>query len=184
MEEVKGEGVIGIGIGGSEHEFPLEPFASLFEAVRLMGFRVTAHAGEAEGSESVWAAIRHLQVERIGHATRAREDPALLDYLYERRIPLELCPVSNVRTGVVNSIREHPIRDYFDRGLIISVNTDDPMMYGTSLDKEYETIVEECGFTKEEICGLILLGIESSWLPQERKKLLAASFQDEPSWIA
>lgn len=183
LEEVKGEGVIGIGIGGSEHEFPLEPFQPLYEEARRMGFHVNAHAGEAEGPESIWAAIRQLGVERIGHATRAREDPGLLDYLYELRIPLELCPGSNVRTRVVNSPKEHPIRDYFERGLIISVNTDDPVMFGTSLDKEYESLVKECGFTKKEICGLILLGIESSWLPKDQKKLMAARFQDETSWV-
>lgn len=182
LGEVKGEGVIGIGIGGSEHEFPLEPFAPLFEEARRMGLHVTAHAGEAEGPESVWAAIRHLQAERIGHATTARQDPALLDYLYEHRIPLELCPGSNVRTGVVHSIKEHPVREYFERGLLISVNTDDPMMFGTSLDKECESVVEECGFTREEICRLILLGIESSWLPEHRKKLMAVSFRQDPSW--
>jgi adenosine deaminase len=183
LEEVKGMGVIGIGIGGSEHEFPLGPFASLFEEARRMGFHINAHAGEAEGPESVWAAVKQLRVERIGHATRAREDSELLEHLFEQRIPLELCPGSNVRTGVVNSIKEHPIREYFERGLLISVNTDDPKMFGTSLIKEYKSLVEECAFTKKEICRLILLGIESSWLPEDRKKRLAASFQKELSWI-
>ena len=183
LEEVKGKGVIGIGIGGSEHEFPLGPFKSMFEEARIMGFNVNAHAGEAEGPSSVWAAVRQLRVERIGHATRAREDPELLDCLYERKIPLELCPGSNVRTGVVHSINEHPVREYFERGLLISVNTDDPMMFGTSLDNEYKSLVDECGFTKKEICRLILLGIESSWLPEDRKKLMAASFQNETSWV-
>ena len=148
-----------------------------------MGFHINAHAGEAEGPESVWAAVKQLRVERIGHATRAREDSELLEHLFEQRIPLELCPGSNVRTGVVNSIKEHPIREYFERGLLISVNTDDPKMFGTSLIKEYKSLVEECGFTKKEICRLILLGIESSWLPEDRKKRLAASFQKELSWV-
>jgi adenosine deaminase len=183
LNEVKGEGVIGIGLGGSEHEFPPEPFRSLYEEARLMGFHVNAHAGETAGPESIWGAIRYLHVERIGHGTRAHEDSELLDYLREHRIPLELCPMSNVRTGVVSTIAEHPIREYFDHGLIISVNTDDPMMFGTTLDKEYELLVQECGFTRQEICRLILLGVESSWLPEDRKKLLAASFEKDPSWV-
>jgi len=183
LNEVKGDGVIGIGIGGSEHEFPPEPFKSLYEEARLMGFHLNAHAGETTGPESIWSAIRHLHVERIGHGTRAHEDPELLDYLQEHRTPLELCPVSNVCTGAVSAIAEHPIREYFERGLIISVNTDDPMMFGTSLDKEYELLVQECGFTRQEICRLILLGIESSWLSEDRKKLLATSFEKEPSWV-
>lgn len=183
LNEVKGDGVIGIGLGGSEHEFPPEPFKSLYEEARLMDFHVTAHAGEASGPESIWGAIRHLHVDRIGHGTRAHEDPELLDYLQEHRIPLDLCPVSNVCTGVVSAIAEHPIREYFERGLIISVNTDDPMMFGDSLDKEYELLVQECGFTRQEICRLILLGVESSWLSEDRKKLLATSFEKKPSWV-
>lgn len=183
LNEVKGDCVIGIGIGGSEHEFPPEPFKSLYEEARLMDFHVNAHAGEAAGPGSIWGAIRHLHVERIGHGTRAHEDPELLDYLREHRIPLELCPMSNVCTGVVSAIAEHPIREYFERGLLISVNTDDPMMFGTALDKEYELLVQECGFTRQEICRLILLGVESSWLSEDRKKLLATSFEKEPSWV-
>jgi adenosine deaminase len=183
LNEVKSDGIIGIGLGGSEHEFPPEPFKSLYEEARLMNFHVTAHAGEASGPESIWGAIRHLHVDRIGHGTRAHEDPELLDYLQEHRIPLDLCPVSNVCTGVVSAIAEHPIREYFERGLIISVNTDDPMMFGDSLDKEYELLVQECGFTRQEICRLILLGVESSWLSEDRKKLLATSFEKKSSWV-
>ena len=183
LNEVKTDGIIGIGIGGSEHEYPLEPFKSLFEKARRMGFHVSAHAGEAAGPESIWQAIRHLQVDRIGHGTRAHEDPGLLDYLQEHRIPLELCPMSNVRTGVVSAIAEHPIRKYFERGLIVSVNTDDPTMFGTRLDKEYDCLVEECGFTKYEICRLILLGLESSWLSEDRKKFLKTNFKKDPFWV-
>ena len=183
LNDVKSDGVIGIGLGGSEHEFPPGPFKFLYEEARLMDFHVNAHAGEAAGPESIWSAIRHLHVERIGHGTRAHEDPELMDFLREQRIPLELCPVSNVCTGVVSVIAEHPIREYFENGLAISVNTDDPKMFGTSLSKEYELLVEECGFTRQEICKLILLGIESPWLPEGRKKLLAASFEKESSWM-
>jgi adenosine deaminase len=182
LTETIEDGVIGIGIGGSEHEFPPGPFQSLFEEARSIGFCTTAHAGEAVGPESIWGAIRHLHIDRIGHGTRAHEDPELMDYLQEHRIPLELCPVSNVRTGVVSAIAEHPIRDYFERGLIVSVNTDDPKMFGTALAKEYELLEQECGFAKEEICRLILSGIESSWLSEDRKELLATSFEAEPSW--
>jgi adenosine deaminase len=183
LNEVKSDGVIGIGIGGSEHEFPPEPFTSLYEEARRMGFRTNAHAGEAAGTQSIWSAIRHLHVDRIGHGTRAHEDPELLDYLGDHEIPLELCPVSNVRTGVVSSIAKHPIRDYFQRGLIVSVNTDDPKMFNTSLDEEYELLEQECGFTKQEICRLMLLGIKSSWLPEERKKLLVTRFEKDPFWV-
>jgi adenosine deaminase len=183
VNEVKDDGVIGIGLGGSEHQFPPEPFKILYEEARRMGFHVTAHAGEASGYGSIWAAIEHLHVDRIGHATRAHDDPKLMGYLRKHHIPLELCPMSNVCTGVVRAISEHPIREYFDSGMIISVNTDDPTMFGSTLAKEYESLVQECGFTKEEICRIILLGIESSWLPEERKKSLTNIFEEDPSWI-
>ncbi|MCP4600784.1 MAG: adenosine deaminase [Proteobacteria bacterium] len=182
LNDVKGQGVIGIGIGGSEHEFPPQPFHALYEEARRMGFHTTAHAGEAAGAESVWDAINYLQVERIGHGTRALDDQKLVDYLAERKIPVELCPMSNVRTGVVDTISNHPVREYFERGLIVSVNTDDPKMFGTALDEEYTSLERECGFTKEDIRKLILLSVQSSWLPADNKKSMVESFKAEPSW--
>ncbi len=182
LKEVRDLGVIGIGIGGTEHDFPPAPFAPLFREARRSGFRTTAHAGEASGARSVRDAVELLGADRIGHGTRAGEDPELLRRISSQRIPLELCPLSNVRTGVVASMADHPIRDYFDRGLLISVNTDDPKMFNTSLSVEYRLLEQECGFTKQEICSLLLLGVESSWLPRDRKESLAASFREDPSW--
>ncbi|MCK4530082.1 MAG: adenosine deaminase [Candidatus Marinimicrobia bacterium] len=183
LNEVKDKGVIGIGIGGSEHEFPPKPFAGLYEKARNMGFHTNAHAGEAAGPKSIWEAIQYLHIERIGHGTRAIEDEKLMDYLVEHAIPLELCPGSNSKTGVIDDISDHPIRKYFDHGLIFSVNTDDPKMFGTSLENEYESLENILGFSKQEICKIILLGIESSWLEKDQKKILAASFRRSPVWV-
>ena len=106
--EVAPEGnVIGIGIGGSEPGYPPEPFAALYERARHRGLRTTAHAGEAAGANSIWGAIRALGVDRIGHGTRAGEDPVLLEHLGETQLPLEMCPLSNVRTAVVPSLLAH-----------------------------------------------------------------------------
>jgi adenosine deaminase len=182
LNEVKDCGVVGIGIGGSEHEYPPEPFELLYRKARNMGFRTNAHAGEASGTKSVWGAINQLRVHRIGHGTRVYEEPELMDYIAENAIPIELCPMSNVRTGVVNSIMDHPIRKYFEHGMIISVNTDDPKMFNTSLANEYRLLVEDCGFSKQEICKIILLGIRSSWLSEEKKNSLVKKFELEPSW--
>lgn len=182
LNEVKDCGVVGIGIGGSEHEYPPEPFELLYREARNMGFRTNAHAGEASSTQSVWGAIKQLRVHRIGHGTRVYEEPELLDYIAENEIALELCPMSNVRTGIVNSIMEHPIRKYFERGLIISVNTDDPKMFNTSLSEEYRLLVQNCGFSKQEICKIILLGIRSSWLSEEKKNSLVKKFEQETSW--
>ena len=184
LQEVKDQGVIGIGIGGSEEPFPPEAFEPLYREARRLGFRTNAHAGEAAGAASIWGAIERLQVEGIGHGTRAREDPSLLQYLAERQIPLEMCPLSNVRTGAVDVLANHPIREYFRQGIAVTVNTDDPKMFDTSLAQEYRLLVEECGFSKHEICRLILAAIEACWLPAERKQSLQRSFLEDPSWAA
>jgi adenosine deaminase len=183
LSEVMDLGVIGIGIGGSELEFPPEPFEPVFREARRAGFHTNAHAGEAAGAQSIWGAVRSLHIERIGHCTRAYEDPKLRDFLLDKRIPLEMCPVSNVRTGVVKSLNEHPIRSYYEQGLIVTVNTDDPKMFGTCLADEYRLLVEECCFSMHDICSLILFGIQSSWLTDDQKKEMAENFKRDPSWL-
>ncbi len=182
IHEVRGLGVIGIGIGGSEREFPPELFTGVFERARRLGFRTSAHAGEAAGAASIWGAIRSLGVDRIGHGTRAREDPALLDFLADRRVPLEMCPISNLRTGVVRALPDHPIRDYFDRGLVVTVNSDDPAMFGNSLAQEYRCLAAELHFSHDEIGELILQSIRASWLPEERKVHIIDTFRQDPHW--
>lgn len=182
INEVKELGVIGISIGGSEYRYPPEPFEEVFEKARKLGFHTSAHAGEAAGVESIWGAIRTLKVERIGHGTRACEDDSLVYYLAEHRVPLEICPVSNVKIGVVGSIKEHPIRRYFESGLFITVNTDDPMMFGNSLASEYETLELELGFSRQETRKLILNGIRASWLSEEEKKKLTDKLHENLAW--
>jgi adenosine deaminase len=181
--DVKDSGVVGIGIGGSEQSFPPEPFASVYEQARRAGFRTSAHAGEAAGPESVWGAIQTLHVDRIGHGTRAAEDDSLVDYLAEHCIPLEMCPISNLRTSVVDSLAHHPIRRFFDRGLAVTVNTDDPKMFGNSLAEEYQLLAEVHGFTPDGIRTLVLNAIRTSWLPPERKQALIGSFEADPAWM-
>jgi adenosine deaminase len=182
MGEVSKLGVIGIGIGGAERGFPPELFEATFERARALGFRTTAHAGEGAGAASVWGAVRALRVDRIGHATRAAEDPALVKHLAARRIPLELCPLSNVRTGVITSVEAHPLRQYFDAGIPVSLNTDDPLFFGNSLAMELESAQRVHRFTRDEIRRLMLASIEATWLSAARKKRLAADFQRDPVW--
>ena len=182
VNDVRSEGVIGIGIGGSEGQFPPEPFAPIYAEARRLGLHTTAHAGEAAGAASIWGAIRALHVERIGHGTRAFEDEHLLDVLAETRLPLEMCPLSNVRTGVVPSIDEHPVRRYFERGLCVTVNSDDPKMFGNSLAEEYRLLESRLGFSRDDIRTLILQAIAASWLPPERQARLAACFRNDPAW--
>jgi adenosine deaminase len=183
LNEVRNLGVIGVTIGGSEQSFPPEPFADVYEKARKLGFHTSAHAGEAAGAASVWGAIRSLKVERIGHGTRIFEDPRLVDYIAEKGIPLEVCPISNVKTRVVSSLKEHPVKSYFDRGVIVTINTDDPKMFGNSLAQEYRTLQSELGFSQLDIRKLILNGIQASWLPEKEKKKLVSSFINDPAWV-
>ena len=177
-------GVIGVGIGGSEQAYPPEPFADVYAQARTHGLHVTAHAGEAAGASSIWGAIRSLQVERIGHGVRAQEDPVLLEHLAAQQIPLEMCPTSNVCTGVVTSMKEHPIRLYDQQGILVTVNTDDPTMFGTTLAQEYGALVDELGFTRGDVRRLTLNAITASWLPDDDKRHLHEQFQSDPIWQA
>ncbi len=174
--------VIGIGIGGSEQAYPPAPFADVFEQARLMGFYTSAHAGEAAGAENVAAALDVLRVDRIGHGTRAIEDPALVARLRDRQVPIEMCPISNLRTKITASIETHPIRTFFDQGLLLSVNTDDPKMFGNTLADEYELLIQKCRFSEDEIRQLIRMGIQSSWQSAAEKENLLAAFQADVNW--
>jgi adenosine deaminase len=183
VKEVKQLGVIGVGIGGSEQNYPPEPFAGVYEKARQLGFHTGAHAGEAAGPESIWGAIRSLKVERIGHGTRAIEDETLVRYLAEKQIPLECCPLSNVCTGVVKSIEAHPVKKFFDAGLLVTVNTDDPAMFGNSLAQEYQMLEERLGFSQDEVRKVILNGVKAAWLSNDRKKLLTDTFVKDENWL-
>jgi adenosine deaminase len=179
----KGSGVVGIGIGGSEHAFPPAPFAAVFERARRLGFRTSAHAGEAAGPSSVRDALERLRVDRIGHGTRAAEDPALVEVLAAQQVPLEMCPISNVRTGVVPDLAAHPIRAFFDRGLLVTVNTDDPAMFDTSLAFEYRELARVHLFTRAEICRLVENAARASWLADGAKAELLARLRADPAWV-
>jgi adenosine deaminase len=172
IKDLKSLGIIGIGIGGSEQHFPPEPFKQVYEKARAYGFKTTAHAGEAAGASSVWGALKELKVDRIGHGTRSREDAALLDYLNQTQIPIEMCPISNVKTGVVKSIKEHPIKSYFAKELNVFVNTDDPKMFHNSLVDEYMCLVADLGFTLNEIKQLLQNAVKAAWCGEEKKREL------------
>ena len=169
INEVKDFGIIGIGIGGPEKEYPPELFTTIYDQARKLGFRTTAHAGEGAGPESIWSAVRDLKTERIGHGTRASEDEDLVRYLAQTKIPVELCILSNFRTKVIGSLEEHPVRKFIDIGIPVSINTDDPKMFGNSLAMEYQALHDVFGFTENQIFGIILNSVETTWLDQDEK---------------
>ncbi len=160
---------IGLGLGGLENGFPAGLFTETFAEARRAGLRTVAHAGEAAGPESIWGAIDGLQVERIGHGVRCIEDPALVEMLRLRQIPLEVCPVSNYCLGIVKQGEMHPIREMFDAGLYCSINSDDPAMFSTSLSNEYLTLAA-LGFSWPELQQLNRNALEASFLDDAEKK--------------
>jgi aminodeoxyfutalosine deaminase len=143
-------GVVAFGLGGYEDQGPAEWFGEVFRFARDGGLRLVCHAGETVGPESVWAALR-IGAERIGHGIAAARDPALLEVLAARKIPLEICISSNVCTGVVQSVSEHPIRRLHDAGVPVVINTDDPALFHTDLCREYELAEEMFGLPVEQL---------------------------------
>ena len=177
--EGKGDNIVSVDIGGSEGEFPPEPYVPVYGRAREMGLRLAAHAGEAAGPESVWGAVRHLGVERVGHALAARDDPRLMDYLKEGGVTIEACPVSNVRTGAIPTVGEHPIREFQSRGIRVTVNSDDPSMFETDMNNEYIQLHRHLGFTVQELFGLSLDAVDSSFLPEKERERLREAFVEE-----
>lgn len=147
------DGVVSFGIGGDEERGPAGWFTEAYRVARAMGLRLTAHAGETAGPESVWGALR-LGAERIGHGIRAVDDPALMRHLRDENIALEICISSNVATGAVPSLAAHPVKRLYDAGVPIVLNTDDPGLFGTTLEKEYDLAASEFGFSERELAQI------------------------------
>jgi len=148
----RGQGAIAFGIGGDEARGPAEWFRDVFAYARDGGLRLVCHAGETTGPESIWAALE-IGAERIGHGIAAAQDPALMAKLRESNVPLEVCISSNVCTGVVTSLEEHPVRKLYDAGVPIVLNTDDPSFFRTSLTREYEIARDLFGLPLKELAA-------------------------------
>src|SRR5271155_2821488 len=160
--------VVAFGIGGDEKTGPPEGFAGVYARGAQHGLHLTAHAGESAGPESIWGAL-NLKAERIGHGLTAGQDPELIEELAERQVPIEICVTSNLRTGVCAELAQHPVRRYFDQGLMLTLNSDDPAMFRASLTGEYALVQEAFGFTDEHLRELARNSFEASFLPPEKK---------------
>lgn len=168
------EGVIGIGMDSSEVGIPPEPFAPAYEIGVGYGLRPVAHAGEEGPPEYIWGALNTLGVERIDHGVRCLEDPELVARLREDQIPLTVCPLSNVRLRVVDTIADHPMRRLMDEGLLVTVNSDDPAYFGGYVADNYRALVDGLGFGPDEIVTLARNSIIASFLGDDRKQELLA----------
>lgn len=160
--------VVGIGIGGDEVKAPPELFREQYTYAAVQGLRLTCHAGESAGPESIWGAL-NLGAERIGHGLTAAQDAELIEELAQRQVPVEVCVTSNLKTGCCVALHDHPVRKYFDQGLMITLNSDDPAMFGTTLNREYELVQSEYAFTDEHLRELARNSFEASFLPAEKK---------------
>ena len=172
----KGKGVVGYDLAGAEEGHPARHHHEAIQLILDNNVNVTIHAGEAYGPDSIAQAVHKCGAHRIGHGVRLRESGDLLNYLNDHRIPLEMCPSSNVQTGSVLGFASHPLRFYFDFGLRVTVNTDNRLITDTTVTKELAIAHREMGFTLEDVCTLLVQGFKSAFLPfREKQDLLRAA---------
>jgi len=165
----QGEHIVALDLAGDEANFPPKLFVDHFKRARDAGWRVTVHAGESAGPESVWDALRLLGAERIGHGVRAMEDPALIDYLSENHIGIEANLTSNVQTSTVSDLASHPLREMLARGLLASINTDDPGVSAIDLPHEFEVAAIAAGLSRDQIRQAQANALETAFLSKEEK---------------
>ena len=174
----KDNGVVAFGLGGPEIGHPPEKFVEAFDLVRAAGLPSVPHAGEVAGPESIWGALNSLHADRIGHGVRCMEDPKMVDVLRERQIPIEVCPTSNICLKVFDKIEDHPLPRLLEEGLFVTLNSDDPPMFNTTLTDEFLIAVDVFGFDADKIKQLSLNAIHASFLPDAEKQRLESEFMD------
>ncbi|EMH4136900.1 TPA: adenosine deaminase [Serratia marcescens] len=182
LQELEGllahrDGITALDLAGDELGFPGSLFLSHFNRARDAGLRITVHAGEAAGPESIWQAIRELGAERIGHGVKAVEDPALMDFLAEHGIGIESCLTSNIQTSTVPSLAQHPLATFLRHGVLASINTDDPAVQGIEIEHEYRVAAPQAGLTPEEIRTAQENGLKLAFLSEQEKQALRAKVQ-------
>jgi aminodeoxyfutalosine deaminase len=172
--EQRPDGLVSFGLGGPEAGVARQQFKPYFDKARAAGLHSVPHAGETTGPESVWEALRELGAERIGHGIASARDPRLMAYLAEHRVPLEVCPTSNVRTRAVADLSEHPLRTLVDAGVVVTVNSDDPPMFGTTLEEEYAVAARLLELDVAGVTALARAAVAASFLPPGGKAALLA----------
>lgn len=171
-------GLVSFGLGGPEVGVPRQLFAEHFARARAAGLHSVPHAGESSGPESIWAAVRELGAERIGHGIAAARDPELMGYLREHAIALEVCPTSNVRTRSVPSLAEHPLPALVGAGVPVTINSDDPPMFSTTLNQEYLIAADLLGLDAGGVTELARAGVRHSFADDARKQQISAAIDE------
>ncbi|MCM1970149.1 MULTISPECIES: adenosine deaminase [unclassified Streptomyces] len=183
--DLRPEGLVSFGLGGPEVGVPRPQFKPYFDAARAAGLHSVPHAGETTGPETVWDAIRELGAERIGHGTSSTRDPELLAYLAEHRIALEVCPTSNIATRAVATLDEHPIKEMVAAGVLVTINSDDPPMFGSDLNNEYAVAARLLDLDERGLAQLAKNAVEASFLdPAGKAKLTAEIDTYTSAWLA
>jgi adenosine deaminase len=175
----KDRGVVAFDLAGAEYNYPAKKHKDAFYTVINKNMAATIHAGEAYGPESIHQALHYCQADRIGHGTRLFEDPDLMRYVNDFRIPIEICLTSNVQTRAVRSFAEHPARLYYDEGIVLSLNTDNRLMSATTVTEEFWRAHEHLGFTWRELVDIALMGFDSAFLHRTEKRALMESVKAE-----
>ncbi|UYW74772.1 adenosine deaminase [Pseudocitrobacter faecalis] len=171
------DGITALDLAGDELGFPGSLFLSHFNRARDAGLRITVHAGEAAGPESIWQAIRELGAERIGHGVKAVEDAALMEFLAKQRIGVESCLTSNIQTSTVPSLAQHPLKTFLEHGVLASINTDDPAVQGIDIQHEYRVAAPAAGLTPVQIRQAQINGLDIAFLSEAEKSALRARVQ-------
>jgi aminodeoxyfutalosine deaminase len=172
------DALVGFGLGGPEIGVDRAQFRPHFDAARTAGLRSVPHAGETTGPETVWDSLRHLGAERIGHGTSSAQDPELLTYLAEHGIALEVCPSSNVATRAVASLEQHPLGAFVDAGVTVTINSDDPPMFGTTLNQEYAVAADLLGLDEAGLADLARAAVRASFAPDDVKERLLGEIDE------
>jgi aminodeoxyfutalosine deaminase len=176
--ELAPDGLVSFGLGGPEIGVPRPQFKEYFDRARAEGLRSVPHAGETTGPQTIWDALNDLRAERIGHGTSATADPRLLEHLVSAGIPLEVCPTSNIATGAVKALADHPIIAMYEAGVIVTVNSDDPPMFNTTLNREYEVAADLLGLDTAGVAELAAGAVRASFAPAELKTRVLAEIDD------
>ncbi|WTW04731.1 adenosine deaminase [Streptomyces sp. NBC_00024] len=183
-DRLRPEGLVSFGLGGPEVGVPRPQFKPYFDRAIAAGLHSVPHAGETTGPETVWDALHHLRAERIGHGTSSARDPKLLAHLAEHRIALEVCPTSNIATRAVRTLDEHPIKEFVRAGVLVTINSDDPPMFGTDLNTEYAVAARLLDLDEQGLAALAKNAVDASFLDEPGKARVSAEIDTYTSaWL-